>query len=67
MTPDETPADLPPLGDRPRKIVVCSWEDYPAIQKGVTALGHGDVLVMPSRHVESGKSYVMDPPPDVIQ
>lgn len=55
-----------PKGDKPRKVVVCSWGDYPAIQKGVASLGHGDVLVRPSRHIEDGQAYVMDPPPDVI-
>lgn len=48
-------------GDKPRLVVVCSYEDYPAIQKGVTSLGHEDVLVNPSKFVDAGMSYIIDP------
>lgn len=56
----------PAKGDKPRKIVVCSKADYPRIQEAVTDLGYGDVLVKPSRFVDDGDAYVMNPPPEII-
>lgn len=52
--------------DKPRKIVVCSWDDYPAIQ-AVIAHEYGDVLVQPRRWMDAGTAYVMDPPSGVIR
>jgi hypothetical protein len=50
-----------PKGDKPRKVIVCSREDYPRIQKAVTTeLGHADVLVQPNGLVEPGSAYVID-------
>lgn len=47
-------------GDKPRKIVVCHPDQYVAIQRAVTQLGYGDVLVQPNKLVDYGKAYVLD-------
>lgn len=44
--------------ERPR-LLVCSHEDYPSIQRRVTELGQRDV-VRPSRFVLPGRMYVME-------
>lgn len=49
-----------PQGDRPRKVVICSKANYPQIQQGVTAMGHGDVLVRPTDLVEDDRCFVID-------
>lgn len=58
---------MEPRGDKPRRIVVCHPSELVHYQRTVAALGHGDVLVKPSRYVEPGSAYVMNPPPDVIE
>lgn len=47
-------------GDKPRLIIICNPTDAPAIQRGVVALGHTDILVRPNRYVECDQAYVMD-------
>lgn len=48
--------------DRPRKIVVCHPDLYEQVQRAVTALGHGDVLVQPNRWLPGTDAiYLMDP------
>lgn len=52
---------MTPKGDEPRKIVVCSHEQYPEVQAAVIKLGYGDVLVRPHGLVPSGQVYIIDP------
>lgn len=49
------------MTDKPRRVVVCHPSDYADIQRGVTSLGYGDVLVQPNRWVDAGRAYVLDP------
>lgn len=51
---------MEPKGDKPRKIVVCHPDHVIDVQRAVTKLGCGDVLVKPNRHVEPGKMYIID-------
>jgi hypothetical protein len=48
------------MPDKPRKIVVCHPDHVIDVQRAVTKLGYGDVLVKPNRHVETGKMYIID-------
>ncbi len=47
-------------GDKPRRIVVCNPSEYAEMQRGVTELGYGDVLVQPNPYIEAGHAYVID-------
>jgi hypothetical protein len=52
---------MEPKGDKPRKIVVCHPDRYIDVQRAVTKLGYGDVLVQQNRHLpDVDKVYIMD-------
>jgi hypothetical protein len=60
MTDQHAEYVVPPKGDRPRKIVVCSPDQYRDVHEAVMKLGHGDVLVRASTYVECGRVYIID-------
>lgn len=51
--------------DKPRLLVVVHPDRYDDVQRAVTRLGHGDVLVQQNRWVpDPSQAYVMKPPTD---
>lgn len=50
-----------PLGDRPRLIVVAHPSEVQQTQRSIVAAGITDVLVKPSRYVEPGNAFVINP------
>lgn len=49
-----------PRGDKPRKIVVCSPDQFAEVHRAVMDLHLGDVLVQSNRYVDAGQVFILD-------